>query len=98
MQFPNDLILIVSLTTLLTSLLSLTTTSVPDQSVVQFLHSSRCLANSEFAALFFTFLLCSVKRSVKHRDVWPTYLKPHAKGISYTTPTLHGTDFSLCAF
>ncbi|CAN8016301.1 unnamed protein product [Ixodes persulcatus] len=77
---------------------SLHITSVFDQTALQPRHSCKCLANSEFEALFRTFLLCSVSLSFKHLEVCPTYLKPHSNGISYTTDPSHGTDLSRCSF
>lgn len=56
--------------------------SVPYHCALQLLHLTTCLANSKFAALFFTFLLCFVNLSLIHLEVCPMYLKPQDKGVS----------------
>lgn len=57
--------------------------------------SSRCLNISEYSDLVFMYLLCWVNLVLIHLPVGPIDLKPHAKGISQTTPFRQSIIFSL---
>lgn len=59
-------------------------------------HCSRWCDRSEFAALVFTFLLCSVTRSFKHLPVGLINVYTQARCISYTTCTY--LTLPLCFF
>lgn len=59
-------------------------------------HSEQWEAKKPSLPTFPTFWPCSCSLTFRHLPVWPTHLSPQDKGILYTTPLAHSTNFFRC--
>lgn len=46
--------------------------------------------------VLFKKLQCSLRRTFKHRPVWPMYMRPQDSGMLYNTPKMHLTNCFAC--
>lgn len=58
-------------------------------------HCRQCIARCEYGEPFRE-LKCSLSLMFKHLPVWPIYLRPHEKGMQYTTLRVHETNRIPC--